>query len=223
MKQIVDQAIVLSRIDYAERDRILTLLTRNHGKVSVLAKSVRGQKSRLAGGTELLSTSDVTYIEGKSELKPLTGARLINHYGSITADLQRMQIAFEALKIVNKLSEEGGGQEYFDSLATLFASLDDSTYDIRLIQIWFGIQLLSRAGTMPDIMAPNDKKSRYEYDHDTQAFVQKDNGTYGLNDLKLLKLSMTQSKPLKLQSESGSEDQLLLMIKLLLKSNLTEV
>jgi recombinational DNA repair protein (RecF pathway) len=156
-------------------------------------------------------------------LKTLTGARLIRHFGKITVDMQRMNQAFEALKIVNKLSEDGAGQEYFDILASTFTALDDAGYDPRLIEIWLGVRLLSEAGTMPNITAANNADARFEYDHSTQSFVEKPDGQYGLNDLKLLKLSATQSKPLRLQSESGSEDQLLQLIKLLLKTNLTEV
>lgn len=222
MRQVVDQAIVLSRVDYAERDRILTMLARESGKISVLAKSVRAQKSRLAGGTELLSTSDITFIDGKSDLKPLTGARLHTHFGSITSDMQRMQQAFDALKLINKLSEIGGGQEYFDVLVRVLETLNDSTYDPRLIDIWFGVQLLSRAGTMPNIKPDTDARS-FMYDHSKQEFTADPAGVYSLNDLKLIKLSATQSKPLKLQAPSGSEDQLQALIKLLLKSNLTEV
>ena len=41
MKQLVSQAVVLSRTDYGEADRILTLLTPDQGKLRLLAKGVR--------------------------------------------------------------------------------------------------------------------------------------------------------------------------------------
>ena len=53
------QAIILRRTNYGESDRILTLLT-PEGKFSVLARGARKEKSRLAGGIELFSVSDVT-------------------------------------------------------------------------------------------------------------------------------------------------------------------
>lgn len=46
------RAIVLRRTNYGETDRILNLLT-PEGKKSVLAKGVRREKSKLAGGIEL--------------------------------------------------------------------------------------------------------------------------------------------------------------------------
>lgn len=226
MKQVADQAIVLGRIDFGERDRILTLLTCQYGKISVLAKSVRTQKSRLAGGVELLSTSNVTFIEGKSDLKTLTGARLIKHYGSITKEMARMQLAFDTLKIIGKLCEEGSGSEYYPLLETFLATLDDETYDPRLVEVWIGVKLLSHGGAFADIkpeFAKDTKDPAFEFDYDSSQFVFRPDGAYSLNDLKLLRLSLSQPRPLKLKEPSGSEDRLVRLIKLLLKSNLTEV
>ena len=57
------QAIVLRRTNYGEADRILQLMT-NQGGRAVMARGVRREKSRLAGGVELLSVSDVVCIRG---------------------------------------------------------------------------------------------------------------------------------------------------------------
>ncbi|MCA9330182.1 DNA repair protein RecO, partial [Candidatus Saccharibacteria bacterium] len=62
MKQIVTVGIVLARINYGEADRIVTILTPDHGKIRLLARGVRKIKSRLAGGIELFSINDLTYI-----------------------------------------------------------------------------------------------------------------------------------------------------------------
>ena len=57
-KDLRTKAIVLRRTDYGEADRILQLLTPS-GKRSVIARGVRKEKSKLAGGIELFSVSDV--------------------------------------------------------------------------------------------------------------------------------------------------------------------
>lgn len=48
------QAIVLNRVDYKESDRILTLLSPEKGKLTVSARGVKKQASKLRAGTELL-------------------------------------------------------------------------------------------------------------------------------------------------------------------------
>jgi len=60
-------AIVLRRTNYGEADRILQLLTPD-GKRGVMAKGVRREKSRLAGGIELFAICEVVITDGKGEL-----------------------------------------------------------------------------------------------------------------------------------------------------------
>jgi len=50
MKRINTHGIVLARTDFGEADRILTFLTPDNGKVKAIAKGVRKQKSKMAGG-----------------------------------------------------------------------------------------------------------------------------------------------------------------------------
>ena len=67
------EAIVLKTIDFGETDRILTLLTRHFGKVSVVAKGIRKPTSRLAGHAEPLTHATYQLARGRN-LDVLTGA-----------------------------------------------------------------------------------------------------------------------------------------------------
>jgi recombinational DNA repair protein (RecF pathway) len=53
------------------------------GKLSLMAKGVRKVKSKLAGGIELFSTSEITYIPGRGSVGTLVSSRLMRHYGGI--------------------------------------------------------------------------------------------------------------------------------------------
>ena len=105
MKTIRTKAIVLRRTNYGEYDRILQLITPEYGKVSAIAKGVRKEKSRLAGGVELFGRSDVTISLGKGELGILTGARLEQFYRSILADYDRLQFGYETIKQISKAAD----------------------------------------------------------------------------------------------------------------------
>ncbi|MBO0688766.1 MAG: DNA repair protein RecO, partial [Candidatus Dormibacteraeota bacterium] len=61
-----DEALILRKLDYGEADRILTLLTREHGKVGVIAKGVRRPASRLAAVLELFMHVDVQLARGRN-------------------------------------------------------------------------------------------------------------------------------------------------------------
>lgn len=224
MRSRNDKAIVLSRVNYGERDRILNLLCREAGKISVLVKGVRAEKSRLAGGVELLSESEISYIDGKSNLKILTGARLRVHFGSLAKDMGRMNRAFSFIKAVNGIAEEETGQEYYSILLTGMASLSNLSYDARIVDIWFSLQCMRQSGSEPNLNLENrDEASNFEFNYDKQQFEANPTGIFTKNDLKLLRLALTQEKPPKLQKELGSEDRLDSLIRTLLKSNLTEV
>jgi len=63
-----DEGIVLRRIDYGEADRILTVLTLEHGKIGVIARGVRKSQSRLASRTDLFTRSRMQLARGRGEL-----------------------------------------------------------------------------------------------------------------------------------------------------------
>ncbi|MET0980164.1 MAG: DNA repair protein RecO, partial [Candidatus Saccharimonadales bacterium] len=67
MTALRTRAIVLRRTNFGEADRILQLLTPD-GKKSVMARGVRREKSKLAGGIELFAVCDVVITEGKGSL-----------------------------------------------------------------------------------------------------------------------------------------------------------
>ena len=94
MKQIVTRGIILSRTDFGEADRILTILTHEQGKIRGIAKGVRKVKSKLAGGIELFSISQISFIQGKSDIYTLTSTRLEKHFGNIVHDIDRTMYAY---------------------------------------------------------------------------------------------------------------------------------
>ena len=67
---------MLQRTEYGEADRILTVLTPAAGKLHLMAKGARRVRSKLAGGIELFSVSELSYAQGKGSLGALVSARL---------------------------------------------------------------------------------------------------------------------------------------------------
>jgi len=86
VNQIVTTAIVLSRLNYGEADRIITVITPDNGKLRLMAKGVRRVKSKLAGGIELFIVSSLTFIKGKGDIGTLVSSRLQTHFSSIVTD-----------------------------------------------------------------------------------------------------------------------------------------
>jgi DNA repair protein RecO len=220
MKKVVGEGIVLRRVNYGERDRVVTFLTKDSGKISLFAKGVRSQKSKLSAGIELLNVVEIGFIEGKSNLKTLTSTRILEVNNNIVKDISKTNLCFEALKLLNMIIEDNEGREYYQVLKTYLASLNDPGLDLRLVEVWFCLRILTLSGVMPDIIVEPGFGENYFFDYDRQVFVAKESGDFTKNDIKLLRLLRQNPKPIKLTKESGSEDQLLDFAKTLLQNNL---
>jgi len=199
MNQIVTQGIVLTRTNFGEADRIITMLTPDHGKVRVIAKGVRKIKSKLAGGIELFSVSQITYLPGKSEIHTLISARLQKHYGAIVQDIARTMLGYELLKRMNRATEDITEPEYFAIMQRTLEGLD-GTVGENLLELWFDAQLLKLAGYLPNLVTDvNDKRlsadNLYTFDFDKMAFAQADQGLLTPAHIKFLRLVFGLEEP----------------------------
>ena len=84
-----DTGVVLRTYKLGEADRIVVLLTAEHGKVRAVAKGVRKTKSRFGGRLEPLSHVALLLYEGR-ELDIVTQAESIDHLRAIREDLDRL-------------------------------------------------------------------------------------------------------------------------------------
>lgn len=194
MKQLVATAIILSRTDYGEADRILTVLTPEYGKLHLLAKGVRRIRSKLAGGIELFSISAITYIQGRSELGTLVSTRLNKHYSHIVEDLDRTMLGYELIKQLNRITEDQAEAVYFKLLQHIFEALDNANLPIALIRFWFQVQLLQLGGHAPNLHtdAANvalEQGLAYDFNFDTMCFSANEQGHFTAGHIKFLRLT----------------------------------
>jgi len=196
MRQFRTRAIILSRTDYGEADRIIGFLTPDHGKVRAIAKGVRKSKSKLAGGIELFSVSDISFIPGRKQVSTVVSTRLIKHYGRIVKDLNRTNSGYALIKRLDKATEDSPEAEYFYLLENAFEALDDPEVELELIELWFNMQLLRLAGHTPNLRTDSgghkllpDKK--YKFDLDKMCFSDNGSGKFSAAHIKFLRLGFS--------------------------------
>lgn len=209
MNQINTTGIILARTDFGEADRIITLLTPDYGKLRLIAKGVRRVKSKLAGGIELFSISNITFIKGRREIGTLVSTRLVTHYGHIVQDIDRVQAGYELIKLLNKITEDEPEEAYFMLLEGSFAALDDATIQLPLINAWFYAQLLRHGGFAPNLSTDAtgkklDVAAKYNFDFDSSAFAAAPDGRFNANHIKFLRLLFSPNLPKTLQKVQGS-------------------
>ena len=210
MKTIRANAIVLSRTNYGEADRIITFITPTEGKIRLMARGVRKIKSKLAGGIELFSTSDVTFIRGKGEIGTLVSTRLIKHYGTIIKDIERVQMGYELIKHLNKATEDNSEGEYYDLLEEVFGSLNNKDVSLDVVNMWFHCQLLKFSGHTPNMQTDSSGNkltadTKYNFDFETVGFSAHSSGRFDANHIKAMRLLFSSHSPIQLSTIEGFE------------------
>lgn len=209
MNQIVTTGIVLSRTDYGEADRILTVLTPDHGKLRLMARGVRKMKSKLAGGIELFSVSDITFIRGRGEIGTLISSRLSTHYRHIVKDIDRVQLGYELIKQLNKATEDHTEPDYFELMQQAFMALDNTAIDSELTRLWFQAQLLRLGGHTPNLKTdtanqPLNANQVYNFDFESMTFEPRVDGMFNSGTIKFLRLIFSGHQPKVLARVQGS-------------------
>lgn len=205
------RAIVLRRTDYAEADRVLQLLTPK-GRRNVIAKGVRREKSKLAGGIELFSLCDVVVRSGRGELGILTSARLAAFYRHILEDYERMQFGYTVLKLVARATETIDEPEWFSVLSQTLEQLNELSVDRQLVETWFYLRYAELLGDelnlRTDVTGQRLEQDKlYMYDETEKALRPSQQGNIGANHIKFLRLIA--EKPLSAVAQIGGIEEIL--------------
>ena len=210
MKQLSTKAIILKRISFGEADRILTVITPDYGKVSILAKGVRKSKSKLAGGLELFSVSSITYIDGRSELKTVVSTRLLTHYGDIVKDITATMLAYEFLKLIDAMTRETCDEKFFELLVEGLTAINEGSNQLDIVAVWFMVQVLQLTGfginIQNQVNESNFKEeSQYSFSFDDMGFYVDNAGQFTSKHIKFLRLLHKVSNPKNLIKVDGAE------------------
>lgn len=213
MKQLLTTGTVLTRTDYGEADRIVTLLTPDYGKLRLMARGVRNVKSKLAGGIELFSVSEIAFIQGRGDIGTLVSARLIKHYGTIVKDIERVQQGYALIKMLHKATEDQTEPDYFTLLQQALAALDNPAISLELISLWFQAQLLRLAGHTPNLRTDSSGQELttdqdYLFDFDSVAFRPHAAGQSTAAHLKVLRLLFSDNPPQAIAQVQGVSELL---------------
>ena len=148
-----DQAVVLRTQKLGEADRIITLLTREHGRIKAVAKGVRRTKSRWGARLEPTSHVDLQLYAGKS-LDTVTQAVSIENFGDrLSENYQHWTVANAILESAERFTQnehEPALQQYLLITGALKA-LTYESYDPSLILDAYLLRSLSVAGYAPSL------------------------------------------------------------------------
>jgi DNA repair protein RecO (recombination protein O) len=146
-----ERGVVLRTHKLGEADRIVTLLTRSHGKVRAVAKGVRKTKSRFGGRLEPPCHVDLLLYEGR-ELDIVSQADTLDHFRTIRDDLDRLGRAVAMLEAADQLAlERQPNPPLYDMLVGALRTL--SRRDSPLVVAGFFLKVLALEGFGPQMDA----------------------------------------------------------------------
>lgn len=99
------QGIVLRVTDYNDRDALLTLLTRRHGKLTVKARGLRRKNSPLTAPCQLLAYGEYTLFEYRGQYT-INEAQAIELFMPLRRELTKLSLGTYFAQVTEVLSQE---------------------------------------------------------------------------------------------------------------------
>ncbi len=149
-----DEAIVLRTQKLGEADRIITLLTREHGRVRGVAKGVRRTKSKFGARLEPGSHVDIQLYTGRT-FDTVTQVESIYNYGeALTDDYSRWTIAGAILEAAERFTshEHEPALQEFKLVTGAMKALADNKYDASMILDAYLLRSLAVGGYAPSLV-----------------------------------------------------------------------
>lgn len=147
------EAVVLRTMNYRETSRIAVLLTKDAGKVSVIAKGARDRRSRL--GAPLQAMNHVTaliYMKDSRELQLLSQCEVLRPFRHLTKELTRMAPAMGAVELSDAVTPvEEPNPTLFALLTRTLGVVDSATKNPENALYYFEMHLLDNIGFRPDL------------------------------------------------------------------------
>lgn len=145
------EAVVLRHADWGEADRILTLYTREYGKIRAVAKGARKMRSRKAGHLEPFTRITVQLARAR-DLSIITQVETLEAYLSLREDLLLMGYASYAMELLDRLTydEEGGNPTIFHLLTETLARLAGEVAPWLALR-YYEMRLLDSLGYRPQL------------------------------------------------------------------------
>jgi DNA repair protein RecO (recombination protein O) len=144
-----DEGIVLRTIKLGEADRIVTLFTRDAGKIRAVAKGVRKTRSRFGARLEPFTRVSLVVYRGRN-LDTITSADILTSFKGVRDDYTRLTSAAALAELVEKITPER--ERAFSVYALLLAGLSALQVDgTGTVVPAFALKLLSISGYHPQL------------------------------------------------------------------------
>jgi DNA repair protein RecO (recombination protein O) len=151
MSLVKSEAFVLKSFKYGEASKIVTLFTRDYGKINAIVKGARNSKSKLCGTVESMNyINAIIYLKENRELHLISNAEYLESFMNIISDFSKLEAAYKIIEILSKsLPERDVNKLLFEILKNTFTKLNSAERNCLNYVLHFQIQLINILGLNP--------------------------------------------------------------------------
>ena len=143
------QGIVLRVTDYNDKDALLTMLTRRHGRLTVKARGLRRKNSPLIAPCQLLAYGEFTLFEYRGQYT-VNEAQSIELFTPLRRDLTKLSLGTYFAQVSEVLSQEDMPNPELQSLLlNCLYALDTLDKPLEQVKAVFQLRLLTLTGLAP--------------------------------------------------------------------------
>lgn len=142
-------AIVIRLADFSESSKVVTLFTREFGKLGMLAKGAKRQKNPFESAMDLLAESSIVFLRKQGALSILTEASLKQRFRPPATDLASLYAGYYIAELLDALLEEADPhEELYEDTVEAIGLLQQGNRRLRAVSR-FEMRLLTELGQCP--------------------------------------------------------------------------
>jgi DNA repair protein RecO (recombination protein O) len=139
---------ILRAIKFRESDLILTVLSRDYGKISLIAKGARRTESKFGAALDLLTLSELVFYDAEN-LKLLKEASILEEYRAVKSDYERLTLALQSVHVLQSFIEEHHPDRTIFELLQNFLDELGSLKNLGVAAVAFKLKLMRALGIAP--------------------------------------------------------------------------
>ncbi len=177
MKLIKTTGIIIKEVKYADNDKIVTIITKDLGKISCMVKGARKQNSPHLAASQFLVYSEFVFYQGKN-FYHMNSSCVIDTFYSLRVDYDKLQEIFELTKILYAVTDENQNLEKILRLfLNTLAFMKEDKKDMKFLTSIFKIKLAAYLGYKPylskcvNCYKQIEENEHYKYSIDRKGIV----------------------------------------------------
>lgn len=142
------EGIIISEKSYSETSKIINVITKEHGIISILAKGAKALKSPLRSTTTKLVYGYFNIVYKENKLSTLKEVDIINYYKNIKKDINKISYATYILELVEQVMKQTNNDQVYENLVSSLNKIEENLNPLVITNI-LELKCLKYLGVMP--------------------------------------------------------------------------